>query len=487
VGRNYFDFKTIFLRRATMRSRYSGRLSVRDSFRESLSTLLTHFSAQTPAVVSQTTAGRMTTLNWPNASGGVLFVPQGSTATTNYEAVMDRALVIAQGGSYTFETGSDDGNVLFIDGSPVPQVDNNKNQGYTTVDSSPISLSAGLHSLVLGYNQGGGNARFSLSYQGPDTGNMLTLIPDTALFNAGTSGLPSATQSYANNIAVTSNATVDVNGSLAASVGNLSLAASSRNVTSSDLSGSSYSLSVRSLNMTGASGVTVNASAGTGAGTLRVTAAPTFAADKVQFNVSSDSATVGAGASFTVISGAILELAGGTPALDSTANKVSVVNDSSTAGLVVSGTNRVVGAIDGTTQVNAGSDLTADYIIQSALVIGGTAGSSGLVTVDGSDASGNPLAMSSALAVGNTTTPSNLLASGSKGTTGSLDLSSGASGVNSSGGSSISTTLALGGVGGAGGTAAVPEPSAILLVLLGVVACAASIARGKLSLARDRR
>jgi hypothetical protein len=439
----------------------------------------------------------MTTLNWPNAAGGNLFLPQGYTATTNYEAVMAGALVVAQGGSYTFETGSDDGSVLFIDGSPAPQVDNNKNQGYATVDSSPISLSAGVHSLVLGYYQGGGGARFSVSYQGPDTGNTLTLIPDAALLNAGTSGLPSAIQSYANDITVTSNATVDVNGSLAASVGKLSLGGSTLNLTSSDLSGSAYSLSVGSLNVSGASGANVAASASNGAGTLRVTAAPTFtaggslniAAGKVQFNVSSGSAIVGAGANVTVNSGATLELAGSTPALASTTNKVSVVNNSSTAGLVVSGTSQVVGAIDGTgtTQVNAGSDLTADHIIQSALVIGGTAGSPGLVTIDASDTSGNPLATSSALAVGNATIPSNLLASGSTGTTGSLDISFGASSVSSSGGPSISTTSALDGIGGAGGTAAVPEPSAILLVLLGVVACAAPIARGKLSLARARR
>jgi hypothetical protein len=45
----------------------------------------------------------------------------------------------------------------------------------------------------------------------------------------------------------------------------------------------------------------------------------------------------------------------------------------------------------GTTQVNAGSDLTANHIIQTALVIGGTINNPGLVTINASDASGNPL------------------------------------------------------------------------------------------------
>ena len=76
------------------------------------------------------------------------------------------------------------------------------------------------------------------------------------------------------------------------------------------------------------------------------------------------------------------------------------MNNSDTPGLLVSGTNQQVGNIDGlgTTQVNAGSDLTANHIIQSALVIGGTSTSPGFVTIDASDALGNPLADSSLLA-----------------------------------------------------------------------------------------
>ena len=93
------------------------------------------------------------------------------------------------------------------------------------------------------------------------------------------------------------------------------------------------------------------------------------------------------------------------------ANRVNITNNSQqTSGgmLLVSGTNQQVGAIDGTgdTVVNDGSDLTANHIIQNALVIGGTAGQPALVTIDASDASGNPLGQSSGLALAGSLTSS---------------------------------------------------------------------------------
>jgi uncharacterized protein YjbI with pentapeptide repeats len=83
----------------------------------------------------------------------------------------------------------------------------------------------------------------------------------------------------------------------------------------------------------------------------------------------------------------------GSVSLSSASNRFDFVNNSSTAaGLVVLGTNQIVGNIDGSgaTQVNAGSDLTANHIIQDALVIAGTANDPGFVTIDASDADGDP-------------------------------------------------------------------------------------------------
>jgi hypothetical protein len=69
--------------------------------------------------------------------------------------------------------------------------------------------------------------------------------------------------------------------------------------------------------------------------------------------------------------------------------------------LTVNGaTLNTVGGIHGSGNVivNAGGDLTADSIIQSSLVIGGTATSFGTVTIAASDSDGNPLAVSAAAA-----------------------------------------------------------------------------------------
>jgi hypothetical protein len=213
-----------------------------------------------------------------------------------------------------------------------------------------------------------------------------------------------------------------------------------------------------------------------GAGTLVLNGNPTFNANSsllvsggtLRFNVVSGVAAIGTGVTATIASGATLELAGSVSALSSGSNRVNVLNNSTAPGIFVSGTNQQVGNIDGsgTTQVNAGSDLTANHIIQSALVIGGTAGSHGLVVIDASDASGNPLGQSDVI-------PTRLVA------VSALDPSSATS--FSSGGSNFGTLVALGVQSSTGdlipagggtptsGPASVPEPSTLLLVCLALV------------------
>ena len=206
-----------------------------------------------------------------------------------------------------------------------------------------------------------------------------------------------------------------------------------------------------------------------GIGTLTLTANPTLNANstllinggKLRF-ANSGATTIGAGVTAMVASGATLELAGSASALSAGPNRVNITNNSTAPGVLVTGTNQQVGFIDGsgTTQVNAGSDLTANHIIQSVLVIAGTAGSHGLVTIDASDASGNPLDQPSGVALAGSLTPSSPFAAG------------GMSSANLSSISADGTDLAVPAAGnsvGIGNASQVPEPSTLLMALLAVL------------------
>ncbi len=207
-----------------------------------------------------------------------------------------------------------------------------------------------------------------------------------------------------------------------------------------------------------------------GAGTLVLNGNPTLNANSLllvnggtlRFNVVSGAATIGTGVTATIASGATLELAGSVSTLSSGGNRVNILNTSAAPGVLVSGTHQQVGNIDGsgTTQVSAGSDLTANHIIQTALVIGGTAGSHGLVTIDASDASGNSLGQSSGLALADSLTPSSPFAAGGM---------SSANLRNATIGSEGGAVLAMGNPVGSNNLAPVPEPSTLPLALLAVL------------------
>jgi hypothetical protein len=129
----------------------------------------------------------------------------------------------------------------------------------------------------------------------------------------------------------------------------------------------------------------------------------------LRFGLTSGAASVGSGVTATVTKSATLELAGSVSALSSGTNRVNIANNSNAAvGVLVSGTNQQVGGIDGpgNVQVNAGASLTANHITAGALVIGGTAGSPALATIDASDSSGNPLGQSSDFVLAGSLTPS---------------------------------------------------------------------------------
>jgi hypothetical protein len=206
-------------------------------------------------------------------------------------------------------------------------------------------------------------------------------------------------------------------------------------------------------------------------GTLETGSAPTLAdsttvavsGGTLRFNVATGAATIGAGVSASVSANATLELAGAVSALsssDSPTHRVNVVNSSTAAaGLLVSGSNQQVGGINGNgnTGIAGGGSLTANHIIQTALVIGGTAGSHALATIAASSASGGPLfGQSNASAMAGSLAPND---------------SFGSAGVDSTGLNGDGTGQAAFSGGNSpvvGDSTAVPEPSTCWLALLGV-------------------
>jgi hypothetical protein len=201
---------------------------------------------------------------------------------------------------------------------------------------------------------------------------------------------------------------------------------------------------------------------------------------KLRLNIISGSTSVGSGVTANITGSGILELAGSVSALGTTisAHRVAITNNSAAPGILVSGTSQVVGGIDGsgTTQVNAGSDLTANHIVQSALVIGGTASSPAIVTIDASDSSGDPLSQPSAessnLSFAGLVAPSEPIGSGTENSERML-LAVSASAVSDL--QANGTTL--GGADLSGSGSAVPEPSTLLLFALGSLSCAAALRR----------
>jgi autotransporter-associated beta strand protein len=115
----------------------------------------------------------------------------------------------------------------------------------------------------------------------------------------------------------------------------------------------------------------------------------------LQFGLQSgQQASVGSAVKAQVSDNATLELAGAASALSGAANRADIENNSlAKEGVRVTGTSQKVGGIDGsgTTGVEAGADLNANHIVQSALVIGGQMLSPGKVTMTSSDPLGRPM------------------------------------------------------------------------------------------------
>jgi autotransporter-associated beta strand protein len=357
--------------------------------------------------------------------------------------------------------------------------------GALTVSNGVLTDSAGpvSNSLLVGSSQPNGSGTVILAavntFSGGTTVNNGTL-QTTADGALGSGGLAVNAASAAVSLAsLQSNEVVSSLSSAISGGGTANLTvAAGKSLTDNQSTSTSFQGTVNLSNGTTAhSGGTLTKSGG---GTLEVDGAPSLGpnsninvnAGKLKFNVNSGSVFVGTGVLVTVTgSTGNLELAGSESALDPLLLKgrADILNNSTAAaGVLISGIHQQVGSIDGagTTQVDAGSDLTANHIVQGSLIIGGTAGNPGRVTIDASDSSGNPLASGEA--------SGGFAIAGSVSVGGPFDLSSTDSVLATEAvqsGHSVAVQLGAGGSSSVGGNlTTVPEPSSILLAAVGALA-----------------
>jgi hypothetical protein len=128
-----------------------------------------------------------------------------------------------------------------------------------------------------------------------------------------------------------------------------------------------------------------------GSGTLLIASPPTLPANTailinggiLNLTATGGSASIGSGVTVSIASSATLELAGSVSALSSAVNVTNNGVQASGGGFVVTGPNQQIGNIDGSGDlvIGAGGGLTANRVIQDAIVIEGTASSRAILTI----------------------------------------------------------------------------------------------------------
>ena len=141
----------------------------------SLSALSAHLSGTTPALVAYTSG---TAFDFGNTGSG--FPSPYSSGASNLEVRWTGQFNALVSGTYGFDTGSDDGSVLFIDGQLI--VNNNYFQGLTE-RSGTVVLTEGWHDIVIGYYQSGGGYGLYADMTTPDL--VKQRLPTAQLQSAG--------------------------------------------------------------------------------------------------------------------------------------------------------------------------------------------------------------------------------------------------------------------------------------------------------------
>lgn len=175
----------------------------------SLPALLAHFGGNSPAPSLVNTT---TTMNF--GGNGTGFPSPYNSGASNFEGFYSGKVNIGAAGTYTFNTSSDDGSMLFIDGQTV--VANNFFQGVTT-RTGAIALTAGMHDIVIAFNQGGGGYGMNAQISGANDTNMVdintsnaSITPDLAV--GSLAGAGSVTLSTGNLITGIDNSSTNFTG-----------------------------------------------------------------------------------------------------------------------------------------------------------------------------------------------------------------------------------------------------------------------------------
>ena len=128
-----------------------------------LSTLQGHIgSLGTPTVSVTTPTIKLNTGGSPNFPAPIVNQNGAQWFEGYYSGMID----IPSSGTYTFGTGSDDGSMVWIDGTQV--VSNNVFQGFSyNNQTGTITLGAGMHNIVIGYYQGTGGYALEATIKGP--------------------------------------------------------------------------------------------------------------------------------------------------------------------------------------------------------------------------------------------------------------------------------------------------------------------------------